>query len=101
MTGKDDYQHQAKILAALADPTRLQILELLAGCVELSSTVISEKLEISLSLTCHHTKLLAESGLIEKRKEGQTSYNRLNRDVLNCSMQRLLQLAAQTPLKNQ
>ncbi len=85
------HQQRAKILMALADPTRLQIVELLAGCDEISSSTIAETLTISLSLACHHTKTLADAGLVEKRKEGQTTYNRLNRSLLVQSLEALTQ----------
>ncbi|MGA7937872.1 MAG: metalloregulator ArsR/SmtB family transcription factor [Kovacikia sp.] len=93
MANKNQYQQRAKIFMALSDSTRLQIVELLAGCDQMSSSVIAEKLEISLSLACHHTKALAEAGLVEKCKEGQTSYNRLNRTLLIDSLEGLSKVA--------
>jgi DNA-binding transcriptional ArsR family regulator len=74
MAEKTEHQQQAKIFLAVSDPTQLQIVELLAGCNEMSSSAIAQKLDISLSLSCHHTKALAEVGLVEKRKEGQITY---------------------------
>lgn len=85
-------EQRAKIFAALADPIRLKIVELLAGDRELSSSEIAEKLGISLALCCHHTKILAESGAIEKRKEGITKYNSLNRSLLNACGESLIHL---------
>ena len=38
--------------------------------------------DISLALLCHHADALVESGLVIKRKEGQTSYWRINREAL-------------------
>jgi ArsR family transcriptional regulator, arsenate/arsenite/antimonite-responsive transcriptional repressor len=92
MPEKTEYQQQAKIFTALSDPTRLQIVELLAGCDELATAAIADKLEISLSLACHHAKILAEAGLIEKRKEGQTSYSRLTRSSLLKTLEHLTRL---------
>ncbi|HEY9639072.1 MAG TPA: metalloregulator ArsR/SmtB family transcription factor [Coleofasciculaceae cyanobacterium] len=79
---KSDTEQRAKIFAALADPTRLGIVDLLAVQGEMSSSEIASQLEISLALLCHHSKILAESGLVYTRKDGQTRYNRLNRDLL-------------------
>lgn len=73
---------RAKIFAALADPTRLQIVDLLLYSQELSSSEIAQQLNISLALLCHHGKILVEAGLMTARKEGQTKYNSLNRDIL-------------------
>jgi len=89
---KDDSDRRAKIFAALADPTRLQIVDLLANCKNMSGSEIASQLEISLALFCHHSKTLAEAGLIQTRREGQTKYHSLNRDLLNAclkSFQRL------------
>jgi DNA-binding transcriptional ArsR family regulator len=83
---KNDNERRAKIFAALADPTRLQILELLAKCKEMSGSEIASQLEISLALFCHHAKTLAEAGLIQTRKEGQTKYHSLNRVLLSACL---------------
>jgi ArsR family transcriptional regulator, arsenate/arsenite/antimonite-responsive transcriptional repressor len=37
---------------------------------------------VSLALLCHHSSVLVEAGLVNKRKEGQTSYWALNREAL-------------------
>jgi DNA-binding transcriptional ArsR family regulator len=77
---------RAKIFAALSDPTRLRIVELLTQCEEMSGTDIANRLEISLALFCHHSKTLMEAGLIKQRKDGQTKYNSLNRELLNATL---------------
>lgn len=92
MAGHTTYHQQAKIFMALADPTRLQMVALLAGCQEMSSSLLAERLNISLSLACHHTKNLAEAGLVEKRREGQTVYHMLNRTLLVKSLEHLIRL---------
>jgi len=86
----DDSCRRAKIFAALADPTRLKIVELLAHAGELSGTEIAQRLNISLALFCHHSKTLSEAGLIDIRKEGQTKYNSLNWELLNACLQSLM-----------
>ena len=73
---------RAKIFAALSDPTRLRIVELLAVQGEMSGSEIANQAEISLALLCHHSKILAESRLVDTRKDGQTRYHRLNRSLL-------------------
>jgi DNA-binding transcriptional ArsR family regulator len=77
-----DIELRAKIFAALSDPTRLRIVEMLASCEEMSGSEIANHLGISLALFCHHSKTLAEAGLIQIRKEGQTKYNSLKRELL-------------------
>ena len=75
-------EQRAKIFAALADPTRLRIVEYLAAQGELSGSEIANQAEISLALFCHHSKILLEAGLIQTRRDGQTKYHRLNRSIL-------------------
>ncbi|WP_253188496.1 metalloregulator ArsR/SmtB family transcription factor [Leptolyngbya sp. 'hensonii'] len=77
-----DTEQRAKIFAALADPTRLRMVELLNRQSEVSGSDLAHQLGISLALFCHHSKILAEAGVIQVRKEGQTKYNSLNRSVL-------------------
>lgn len=77
---------RVKIFAALADPTRLQIVELLLQTPEMSSSEIAQKLNISLALLCHHGKILVEAGLLIARKEGQTKYNTLNQELLQACL---------------
>lgn len=78
-----DTEQRARIFAALSDPTRLRIVELLATQGEMSSSEIAGVVGISLALFCHHSKILAQAGLLQIRREGQTKYNTLNRTLLS------------------
>lgn len=73
---------QAKVFAALADPMRVRLMEQLAKGAERTGTELAERLGISLALLCHHSKILGEAGLIEKRKVAQTSIYKARRDTL-------------------
>lgn len=88
---QDDSLIRAKVFAALSDPTRLRIVDLLAECEEMSGSEIAERLGISLALFCHHSKTLVEAGLIVQRKDGQTKYNALNWELLNATFSSLSQ----------
>lgn len=59
----------ARLFAALADPTRLRVLALLRA-MELSVGEIAQVLGQSQPRVSRHVKILAESGLIERRREG-------------------------------
>ena len=85
---------RAKIFSALADPTRLRIVEVLMKEGELSSTQIANKLEISLALLCHHSKILIDAGILVLRKQGQTKFRSVNCDLLNACFDSLGQLRA-------
>jgi len=80
-----DVERLARILAALADPTRLRIVALVARG-ERSGVEVAEALGISQALACHHLTRLAECGLVRQRREGQAKYNRLDHDLLARSL---------------
>lgn len=77
-----DLEKQAKIFAALGDPTRLRMVQLWVKHGEMSGSEVASQAGISLALFCHHSKILVEAGVIQIRKEGQTKYSSLNWEVL-------------------
>ncbi|HAN75619.1 MAG TPA: transcriptional regulator [Planktothrix sp. UBA8407] len=87
----NDTEKRAKIFAALGDPTRLRIIEMLTQQKEMSGSEVASQVGISLALFCHHSKILAEAGLIRIRKDGQTKYNSINWNVLEVCFQGLIQ----------
>ena len=78
--------HRSELLMrlnALADDTRLQILELIVEEDELRAKEIMDRLNLSQSSASRHLRLLSATGyLIERRHEGAKVY-RLNRDRFN------------------
>lgn len=81
---------QAKIFSALADPVRLRFVRELVENGERSGTALAGKLGISLALLCHHSRILVESGVATKRKDGQTAYYSANRRLLQNCMRSLV-----------
>jgi ArsR family transcriptional regulator len=61
----------ARKFAALADPARLLILNLVASGGEICSCDLEEPLGRSQPTISHHTKILAEAGLIAGTKQGR------------------------------
>lgn len=59
----------SRLFSALADPTRLRVLALLRA-MELSIGEIAQVLGQSQPRVSRHVKILAEAGLVERRKEG-------------------------------
>jgi ArsR family transcriptional regulator len=57
--------------AALADPVRLRLLSLIASAGECCSCDLEEPLGKSQPTISHHTKALAEAGLITGEKRGR------------------------------
>ncbi len=61
----------AEVFAALADPVRLRILSLVAAAGEVCSCNLLDPLGKSQPTVSHHTKVLAEAGLIRGEKRGR------------------------------
>ena len=76
-----DVQRLARILAVLADPTRLRMIRLVAKR-ELSGIDIAEALGISQALACHHLAKLVDCGLIQRRREGVVKFGILDPRLL-------------------
>lgn len=66
-----DAESMADVYAALGDPVRLRLLSLIAAAGELCSCDMVEPLAKSQPTVSHHTRILAEAGLIEGDKRGR------------------------------
>jgi DNA-binding transcriptional ArsR family regulator len=70
------YEIKAKVISVLANPKRLQIIELL-GTSERTVTELSAILEIAQATTSQHLAVMRKSGVVETRKDGNFVYYRL------------------------
>jgi ArsR family transcriptional regulator len=66
-----DAEDLAGVFAALADPVRLRLLSLVAEAGEICSCDLVEPLGKSQPTVSHHTKALADAGLIRGEKQGR------------------------------
>ena len=73
---------RASIFAALADPTRLKIVEVLAQEEEMSGAALARRAGISLALLSHHWKILQACGVIQRERRGQAQFCSLDRKAL-------------------
>ena len=62
---------------ALADPTRVAIVNRLAGADEVCVCALVEELELSQPTISHHLKILREAGLVDAERRGTWAYYRL------------------------
>lgn len=69
------------IFHAISDPTRREIIDLLAGKV-MPINEVAEKFDISRPAVSKHIKILNECGLVIIRKEGRQRYCRANTQKL-------------------
>jgi ArsR family transcriptional regulator, arsenate/arsenite/antimonite-responsive transcriptional repressor len=72
----------ARVLAALADPVRLRLLSLVASSPEVCSCELEGPLAKSQPTVSHHTRILAEAGLISGEKRGRWMWWHANPDRL-------------------
>lgn len=67
----DDAVELAKVFAALGDPVRLRLLSLVAAAGEVCSCDLEDPLGRSQPTVSHHTKALADAGLLTGEKRGR------------------------------
>jgi len=72
----------ARVLGALADPVRLRLLSLVAAQVEICSCDLERPLAKSQPTISHHTKVLAEAGLLVGERRGRWMWWRAEPDRL-------------------
>ena len=64
------------IFAALSDPTRMEMLEMIVDRGEVGCSEFDDHFPLSKSTISYHTKLLNAAGLIETRREGRFFFYR-------------------------
>ena len=74
---EDDAVSLAHTYAAVADPVRLRLLSMIAAAGEMCSCDLMEPLAKSQPTVSHHTKILADAGLIAGDKRGRWVYWRV------------------------
>lgn len=77
----------ADVFAALADPVRLRLFDLVrrAGETGVCSCDLVEPLERSQPTISHHLKVLREAGLVESRREGTWLWYSVVPDALDAA----------------
>ena len=68
--------------AALSDPVRLKLLNLIAQAGTICSCDLTGPLERSQPTVSHHTRILTEAGLISGEKKGRWVWWRVEPDAL-------------------
>jgi ArsR family transcriptional regulator len=78
-----DASELARVLGALADPVRLRLLSLVASQDEICSCDLETPLGRSQPTVSHHTKVLADAGLLVGEKRGRWVWWRVERTRLS------------------
>jgi ArsR family transcriptional regulator len=67
---------------ALADPTRVAIVNRLAACDECCVCDLNDAFDLSQPTISHHLKVLRDAGLVESSRRGTSAYYRLMPDAV-------------------
>lgn len=73
MINRKIYEMQAGICRALANPLRIEIIELLNGG-EQNFGELLKKLDVSKSNLSQHLSIMSANGLVNQRREGSSSF---------------------------
>ena len=77
---KDRY---VAVMKALSEPTRLDMIRLIAASPEYACTSLERELPVSKSTISYHVKILSHADLVSVRREGKFFFYRLHKDVLD------------------
>ena len=75
------YVDTAKILKAISDPKRLQIVDMLS-CGEMCACKILEAFHITQPTLSHDMRVLIEAKIVNDRRDGKNIYYSLNKEKL-------------------
>lgn len=78
---KTSQNASADVFSAIAHPVRRQILSHLGGKT-LTATQITEQFVVSQSAVSQHLKILLETGLVSRQRDGREQYYRIQPEVL-------------------
>lgn len=91
---EDEAVGQARLLKALADPTRLRILSLLSRHEgEVCVFEIVESFTLEQPTISHHLRILRDAGLVDCRKKGLWAYYYVRREALSRAQNVINELA--------
>jgi ArsR family transcriptional regulator len=74
---RDDAGSVAAIFKALADPTRVAIVNRLSSAESVCVCELTAAFELSQPTVSHHLRILREAGLVESDRRGTWAYYRL------------------------
>src|SRR2546428_7389657 len=85
MTGmqQDNRTARQRLFYALAEPTRRDIIELLASNGQLSATDISDNFTVSAPAISQHLKVLREANVVRVEKRAQQRIYRINTEAMS------------------
>jgi len=84
------YEMQAQLCKTLANPKRLEILDVLKRDREVTVNALAELLEIPKAITSQHLAVLRQSGVVNTRRDGINVYYSLRSERISeaCALTR-------------
>ena len=79
---KYSYAEYVSLFKAIADQTRLNIVDLLSGG-EMCACQLLDNFEITQPTLSYHMRILSDSGIVKGRREGAWMYYSINGEVLD------------------
>jgi ArsR family transcriptional regulator len=79
----EEARSMAKVFGALSDPARLRMLSMIASQDEVCSCALEDPIGKSQPTISHHTRILAEAGLISGERRGRWTWWRVVPERLN------------------
>ena len=83
------------MFAALADPTRRQVVELLAGTDGATATELSGRLPVTRQAVAKHLGALADAGLVTSSRAGREVHYELRPEALTDAVDWMVAVGAQ------
>ncbi|HEV7652700.1 MAG TPA: metalloregulator ArsR/SmtB family transcription factor [Actinophytocola sp.] len=83
------------VIAALADPTRRKVLDLIAAQGEATATTLAERLPVSRQAVVKHLAVLADAGLVSGSRVGREARYMVRPAALDTTARWMASLAAE------
>ena len=82
---RDEAEKLARLLKAVADPTRLRLLSIVSAHTDGEACVceLTEPLELTQGTVSHHLKVLVDAGILTREQRGKWAYYAIVSDALN------------------
>lgn len=80
--GADDADVVAERFKALADPTRVRLVNLLLRNPELCVCDLNASFDLSQPTISHHLSILKKAGLVESTERGRWAFYRVNEEAI-------------------
>ncbi|MBA3449990.1 MAG: helix-turn-helix transcriptional regulator [Chloroflexia bacterium] len=94
-TGAERERAAAEVLAALADPTRRQVLDAVAARGEATATAIAAELPVSRQAVVKHLAVLDRAGLVTGHRQGREMRYAVRPDRLDATARWMGEIAAE------